>query len=299
VLDSAHASIALGARTLLVPRMSSGDPRPRHGGLSHHTATVLELILRPVTVALPRAVAEADPGDGALRRHDVHTAEPDLDGYRAAGLSTETMGRAIADDELFFAAALAGGAVLGEVLERVWRRAVMFEHTGGEEVYAGRMFRVRVDRYRHDDGEEVTREHVVHPGAVAMVAHDGEHLYLVAQPREVVGEPAFLELPAGKLDAPGEDPLDAAKRELAEEIGKRAESWRELTSFYVSAGFTNEHIRVYLATGLSDATAEAEEEERIEVRPVPLADLDATIAACRDAKTLIGLLWFRAFVAGR
>ena len=174
----------------------------------------------------------------------------------------------------------------------------MFTHTGGEEVYAGRLFGVRVDRYRHDDGEEVTRERVVHPGAVAVVAHDGEHLYLVAQPREAVAEPALLELPAGKLDEEGGDPLDTAKRELAEEIGKRAESWRHLTTYYSSAGFTDEEVHVYLATGLEDAHAEADEEERIEVRTVPLADLDATIVACRDAKTLIGLLWFRAFVRG-
>ena len=140
-------------------------------------------------------------------------------------------------------------------------------------MYAGRMFSVRVDRFRHDDGEEVTRERVVHPGAVAMVAHDGEHLYLVAQPREAAGEGALLEIPAGKLDAEGEDPLTTAQRELAEEIGKRAKSWRHLTSFYPSAG-----------------------EERIEVRPVPLSRLDETIAVCRDAKTLVGLLWFRAFV---
>jgi 8-oxo-dGTP pyrophosphatase MutT (NUDIX family) len=163
-------------------------------------------------------------------------------------------------------------------------------------VYAGRMFSVRVDRFRHDDGEEVTRERVVHPGAVAMVAHDGEHLYLVAQPREAAGEGALLEIPAGKLDAEGEDPLTTAQRELAEEIGKRAKSWRHLTSFYPSAGMTDELIHLYLATDLSDASARSEEEERIEVRPVPLSRLDETIAVCRDAKTLVGLLWFRAFV---
>ena len=172
----------------------------------------------------------------------------------------------------------------------------MFERTGGEEVFSGRMFGVRVDRYRHEDGEEVTRESVVHPGAVAIVAQDGDLLYLVAQPREAVGEPALLELPAGKLDASGEDPLAAAKRELAEEIGKRAESWHHLTTYYSSAGFTDELVHLYLARGLSDESAEAEEEERIEIRTVPVADLDATIAGCRDAKTLIGLLWFRAYL---
>jgi 8-oxo-dGTP pyrophosphatase MutT (NUDIX family) len=171
----------------------------------------------------------------------------------------------------------------------------VFEWTGGDEVYAGQIFSVRVDRFRHEDGEEVTRERVVHPGAVAVVAHDGERVFLVAQPREAVGEEALLELPAGKLDGKGEEPLETARRELAEEIGKRADHWRHLTSYYSSAGFTDERVHIYLATGLSDASAEAEEEERITVHAVPLSGLDATIAGCRDAKTLIGLLWLRGF----
>jgi len=175
----------------------------------------------------------------------------------------------------------------------------VFEHTGGEEVYAGRIFSVRRDRFRHDDdGEEVTRERVVHPGAVAVVAHDGESVFMVAQPREAVGEEALLEIPAGKLDEAGEDPLKTAQRELAEEIGKRAESWRHLTTYYSSAGFTDEEVHLYLATELSDESAESDEEERIEIREVPLADLDETIDSCKDAKTLVGLLWFRAFLRG-
>lgn len=174
----------------------------------------------------------------------------------------------------------------------------MFERTGGDEVYSGAIFTVRADRFRHDDGGEVTREFVIHPGAVAVVAHDGERVFMVSQPREATGEDAVLEIPAGKLDEAGEDPLDTAKRELAEEIGKRAETWRHLTNFYTSPGFTDEEVHVYLATGLSDASAESEEEERIEIRAVPLAELDETIASCRDAKTLIGLLWFRAYLHG-
>ncbi len=170
----------------------------------------------------------------------------------------------------------------------------MFERTGGEAVYQGRIFSVRRDRFRHDDGEEVTRERVVHPGAVGVVAHDGERLFLVEQPREVVGEEALLEIPAGKLDS-GQDPLATAKRELAEEIGKAAEHWEYLTSFYTTPGFSDEEIAVYVATDLSDARAEAEENERIEVTSVPLEELDSVIKRCKDAKSLIALLWFRAY----
>jgi 8-oxo-dGTP pyrophosphatase MutT (NUDIX family) len=169
-----------------------------------------------------------------------------------------------------------------------------FERIGGETVWKGKIATVRIDRIRYDDGEEADREVVEHPGAVAVVAHDGERLYLVRQPREAVGEPALLELPAGKLEE-DEDVLATAKRELAEEIGKAAGSWERLTSFYTSPGFAAEEVHVYLATDLRDASAEAEEEERIEVMEVPLDRLDDAIRDCRDSKTLVGLLWFRAF----
>jgi hypothetical protein len=112
-LDSAHAALALGARVVLVPRLSDADPRPRHQGLSHHTATVLDLLLHPVDVALPRELADRPT---SLARHRVRETqtEADLDGYQAAGLSARTMGRSIDEDALFFRAALAGGRALAE-----------------------------------------------------------------------------------------------------------------------------------------------------------------------------------------
>jgi Protein of unknown function (DUF3866) len=109
-LESAHAALALGCKPLIVPRMSSGDPRPRHQGLSHHTQTVLELLLKPVHVALP----EHQPLPG---NHQAISAAVDLDGYRGSGLPATTMGRGIDQDELFFRAALAGGAVLAEEID--------------------------------------------------------------------------------------------------------------------------------------------------------------------------------------
>jgi Protein of unknown function (DUF3866) len=111
-LESAHAALALGCRPLIVPRMSSGDPRPRHHGLSHHTQTVLELLLRPVHVALPEP--HELPG-----RHQSISAAVDLDGYRGSALPITHMGRGVDQDELFFRAALAGGAVLAEEIDVV------------------------------------------------------------------------------------------------------------------------------------------------------------------------------------
>jgi hypothetical protein len=140
-LDSAHVSLALGCPTLVVARMSTSDDRERHRGISHHTLTVLDLLLEPVTVALPagmRSPVGADlraglgavfggavPGRPALAldverpvritRHDWRRATVDLPAYAASGLSSETMGRGLTDDPLFFGAALAGGTALAEL----------------------------------------------------------------------------------------------------------------------------------------------------------------------------------------
>lgn len=151
-LDSAHAALALGARTLLVARMSSGDPRARHRGISHHTLTVLDLLLEPVTVALPAGMrspvgADLRAGLGAvfggalpsrpiknraaleleverparITRHDWRRAMVDLPAYAAADLPTETMGRGLIEDPLFFGAALAAGVTLAELAQDVDR----------------------------------------------------------------------------------------------------------------------------------------------------------------------------------
>lgn len=173
-----------------------------------------------------------------------------------------------------------------------------FELIDSKEMWSGRIVTVREDRFRFDDGEDVAREIVGHPGSVAIVAHDDELIYLVAHAREAVDEEELLELPAGKLDEEGESPLDAARRELAEEIGKEAGEWRHVTTSYASPGFTDEEIHIYLATDLRDSEAERDEHERIELRLVPLSELGATIRSCRDAKTLIGLLWLAAERAG-
>jgi 8-oxo-dGTP pyrophosphatase MutT (NUDIX family) len=171
------------------------------------------------------------------------------------------------------------------------------ERIGSETVWEGHIGKVRIERFRYDDGEEAEREVVEHPGAVAVIAHDGERVFMVRQPREAVNEPDLLELPAGKLDEEGESPLDTAQRELAEEIGKGARDWTHLKTFYTSPGFTDEVCHVYEATDLFDKSAEADENERIEVIDFPLDELDAVIAQCEDAKSIIGLLWFRAYRA--
>jgi 8-oxo-dGTP pyrophosphatase MutT (NUDIX family) len=168
-----------------------------------------------------------------------------------------------------------------------------FERIGGRTMFEGKIVTVVVDRFRYADGSEVEREIVRHKGAAAVVAHDDTHIYLVRQPREAVGDPDFLEIPAGRLDQKGESPLEAAQRELAEEIGKAAARWERVMSYVSSAGMSDEVVHVFHATGLSDRNAEAEEHERIEIVRWPLDDIDGALAATRDSKTIIGLQWLK------
>ncbi len=174
-----------------------------------------------------------------------------------------------------------------------------FERIDSEDIWEGHIAKVRVDTFRYDDGKEAKREIVSHPGAVTILPFDGQSIWLVRQPREPVGEQELLELPAGKLDQEGEGPEATARRELAEEIGKGAREWRELVRFYTSPGLLSEGHHLFLATDLYDESADSGEDERIEVVALPVEELDATIPSVRDAKTLVGLLWFRAYLQDR
>jgi 8-oxo-dGTP pyrophosphatase MutT (NUDIX family) len=171
-----------------------------------------------------------------------------------------------------------------------------FEPIGSEVMWHGRIVNAGIQHFRHADGAVVARDKVWHPGAVGMLAHDDRQVWLTRQPREAAGMLASLEIPAGKLDVPGEEPLGCAQRELAEEIGKAAATWRELKAFYTSPGFSDERVWLFEATDLSDAEggATADDDERIEIVPWPLDRLDEAIAETEDSKTLIALLWLAA-----
>ena len=159
-----------------------------------------------------------------------------------------------------------------------------------ERIHTGAIVNLRVSDYRRPDGTIVRREVMDHPGAVVIVPVEGDHVLLVRQPREAI-ERYTLELPAGKLDGPGEEPLECARRELAEEVGCAAFTWRDLGGFYTAPAIITEFIHCFLATGLSPVEgAIADEDEDIEVVAWPLADLAALIGRIDDAKTLIGLM---------
>jgi len=113
-LETAHAALALGLPTLLSPRLSSTDPRERHRPVSHHTLTVLKMLLAPVTIPVPSGnpIVTARLADATAWRHRLTEAPADISGYEESELPARTMGRTISDDPLFFAAPLAAGRAL-------------------------------------------------------------------------------------------------------------------------------------------------------------------------------------------
>jgi 8-oxo-dGTP pyrophosphatase MutT (NUDIX family) len=142
------------------------------------------------------------------------------------------------------------------------------------DVYIGRILALRADEVAMPGGGKATREVVEHHGAVAIVAlDDDDQVTLIHQYRHPLGR-RIWELPAGLIDHLGEDPVETAKRELVEEVGLAAEHWSVLVDVAASPGFTDEVVRVYLATGLSVVDREllGEEEADLVARKVPLAE---------------------------
>lgn len=156
-----------------------------------------------------------------------------------------------------------------------------------EPRFNGRIINLRVDTVRLPNGGTATREVVEHPGGVCVAAlTENRELLFVRQYRHPYGK-VLLELPAGKLDRNGEDPLEAAKRELREETGATAAGYRSLGLLYPSPGYCDEIIHLYLATALSFGESSPDEDEFLEVERIPLAQavtlvLNGDIA---DAKT--------------
>lgn len=157
--------------------------------------------------------------------------------------------------------------------------------------YQGRKFEVWIEPVAGRDGQTTPREVIRHPGAVVILPLvDADHLCLVRNRRPSVGK-TLLELPAGTM-TPGEEPLAAAKRELEEETGYSAQTWRPLTWFYPSPGLLSEIMHLYVATDLTPGPAHPEADEDLEPVLVSWAQAGAWLrdGTLRDAKTMIGLL---------
>jgi len=169
-------------------------------------------------------------------------------------------------------------------------------------IHRGRVGTFRIDTIQFSDGRTSTREILSHPGAVAIVALDPDgQVLLVRQWRTAAGR-ALLEIPAGTLDVLDagmgliEDPGSAAPRELEEETGYRARSWRKLAAFWTAPGFASELMHLYLATDLVAAREDRlgpDEDERLELVRLPFSDALRAIEQGEicDAKSIVGLYW--------
>jgi ADP-ribose pyrophosphatase len=161
--------------------------------------------------------------------------------------------------------------------------------------YRGPVFWVTTDHVLEPGGVKVRRDLIHHSGSVVVLAVDDStsvpRILFERQYRHAAQD-YLWELPAGRID-PGEEELKAAKRELIEETGYRAEHWRRIFRFYASPGFMAETMAVYLATGLRRGEAEPEEDEVIQIRMVPLPTAVKMVlkGTIRDAKTISSVLW--------
>jgi ADP-ribose pyrophosphatase len=165
------------------------------------------------------------------------------------------------------------------------------ERIATRRAYDGRLISLRVDEVRLGSGRTAAREVVEHPGAVGILAWNGERLALVRQWRHAAGLD-LLEIPAGTLD-PGEEPRQTAERELAEECGVAAQAWEAGPSFFTAPGFCTERLTLFLATELQPAEAAAPEDEELELSWMTLPEALEAIedGQIQDAKSLAGIFW--------
>lgn len=173
------------------------------------------------------------------------------------------------------------------------------ETLASEEVFAGKLLRVHSDRVRMPDGQESVREWIAHPGAVAIIAVlDNGRLLMERQWRYPLRR-AVQEVPAGKIDA-GEHPLDTARRELREETGYKAKTWRHLGTMHPCIGYSDERIEIYLALGLTYVGHERDQGEFLEVLEMSLADAVLAVrdGEITDGKTISALMWAEKVFSG-
>ncbi len=168
-----------------------------------------------------------------------------------------------------------------------------------EIVFQGKLLHVKRDQVRLPNGHQAEREYIEHPGAVVVIAPlDNGKLLFERQYRYPLHQ-VFLELPAGKIE-PGEPILDTARRELREETGYKAKTWRHLATMHPCIGYSNERIEFFLAHGLSYVGHERDHEEFLEVLELSLSDAMLAVrdGEISDGKTIAALLWAEKIFSG-
>ncbi len=174
------------------------------------------------------------------------------------------------------------------------------ETISSEQIYDGRIVKLRVDTVRLPDGRETTREVVVHRGAVTAVPLiDSESIVMVRQFRQAAGE-TLLEIPAGGLEH-GEDPVACAERELREEIGYHPNKLTLMFKSYLAPGYSSEMLHTYLAEDLVESSEKSDDDEFLEVVEVRMSDAVELIRSgeIKDAKTICGIMMAQRILSTR
>ena len=163
-----------------------------------------------------------------------------------------------------------------------------------KEVLKNKLFTVTEEVANDPDGFEIHRNIVRHPGSAVMLVLDDEKQILLVKQFRLPAEQELWELPAGRID-PGENSLEAARRELREETGYRANSWKKLISFWPSPGYVGEKMDIYLAKDLTAGPQQLMDDERIRSQWFPAAEVGKMIrrGEMQDGKTLIGYYTWR------
>jgi ADP-ribose pyrophosphatase len=169
----------------------------------------------------------------------------------------------------------------------------------GELAYDGHFLKVTRDRIKLPDGSESKREFIRHPGAVVILPLLADGRVLLERQFRYPNDRVFIEFPAGKID-PGEDPLATAKRELEEETGYTATEWNFVCTIHNAIAYSDEHLDIFLARGLTEGEAKLDEGEFLELFTATIPELLEMVrkGEITDVKTIIGTFWLEKYAAG-